>query len=168
MTARYKAHNLLPNPKPLTAQTWKFSNADNPGTPSTITWEPDGGMTLTSSADSSGAFCHIAKPNTLENGQYVIRFDAQAHGDVTYNSGPMMYTGKLNWAPVVIYKPDYVTGTHVIRYTVSDGMLYLRMFAPNNATSVTYRHFLLCTESDWETLQAVGVSYFDGDTIIRT
>ena len=151
--------NLLPNPRPYNMTGWQSCNATK------LAVARHDGDRLFLSALTDGADLFAFTQLTVPAGTY--RFGAQISTPQNGYAPNALRFIQLNpvkellnatWAG----KPGrYVTGANTL---TQETQIELRcMCGPNANDAVWYRHLFLMTESDYQSMLALGVDWFCGD-----
>ena len=158
MTARYKAHNLLANPKPTDLRGWaRFGDVE-----------------VRVTADGTGIFCRnlsggggrgidYALPD-LPAGEWVYGFVMASSAYEAGETIALIKTGPTTYGSVIRFAETAGEHAYTGEFTIAEpGVNWL--FTPPNAKdgAMSVKRFLLVTREDWETMQKNDVRWFDGD-----
>jgi len=163
------ATNLFPYPKPTSLVPFAESLRCAASFPSS------GGMLIQQTSDVStvagaGAFVKMALP-PLAAGTYHVLATMSPSASVE----PPSYGGRMmicvTNSQMVVFAGDNTVGQGSRSFTfTADGSTsyYLALFAGDGSgdtsMSVLWQRIIIISDSDWQALQALGVTWFDGDT----
>ena len=157
---RVVATNLVTSPKPLAAG-WTQSAV-------TMTDTPDG-MTVSAHDGDSDSYATIINIPCNPDTTYHIAADLARIDGPTWNNGPLFAYEIDGQGGILathvniggggrgILQADFTT-------TPNTSYINIRLYAPLDVTQETvWRHIGLYTAADWQAMQALGVTWFDGD-----
>ena len=159
-----ESRNLLPNPKPTSVGEWRQGGGSN----LTVRMLDGDKLHITNNIDRNDSYIYLLLGN-VPAGTY--RFGAEVSNPQNGYAGNMLRMVKQN--PTTELDParwDGVAGRLVTpaNEITTDGPLELRiMVGAKKNSAVWVRQLFLMTEEDYQQMIAQGVTWFDGDSIVR-
>lgn len=159
-----ESRNLLPNPKPTSIGEWRLGGGSN----ITIRMLDGDKLHITNNIDRNDSYIYLWLRN-LPAGTY--RFGAEVSNPQNGYAGNMLRMIKQNpFAELAPARWDGVAGRLVTpaNEITTDTTMELRiMVGPKQNSAVWVRQLFFMTEEDYQQMIAQGVTWFDGDSIVR-
>lgn len=159
MTKRYKAHNLLPDPKPTGLRGWKpFGDVET-----RMAADGTGIYVRNISGGGGGRGVDCALPD-LPAGDYVYAFIVSSS---TYAKGEMVALIKAGGAYISTVRATTSNGMRAYtgKVTLTQTGCNLLFTPPSVAGgAMSFKRLLVVTREDWERMVTHNVDYFDGDS----
>lgn len=162
MIAMSESRNLLPNPKPTSTAAWKFYSQKN----LTLQMLSDNRLHITNNANIADSYIYTQLQ--LPAGTY--RFGAEVSAPQGAYAPNLLRMVIMPRTELTAATWDGTQGRVVTPANTvpEDSTVEFRvMVGPNANCAVWVRHLFVITDSDYQQMIDAGITWFDGDSIVR-
>ena len=157
--------NLFTDPVPAGSKGWIMDNGNNQGITPELSFS-NGQMLIQGHATEGNSYAlrHILN---LPPNDYVFAFTSRSGSSPTFFANRLSTVMDTNWHGFGTIPASTLNRRAVFRFTNPVEQRIIFSFqAPNNEASVAYEQLLLCTAEDYDYMEQLGLTWFDG-TILR-
>ena len=162
MIAMSESRNLLPNPKPTSTAAWKFYSQKN----LTLQMLSDNRLHITNNANIPDSYIYTQ----LQLPAGVYRFGAEVSSPQGAYAPNLLRMVIMPRTELTAATWDGTQGRVVTPANTvpEDSTVEFRvMVGPNANCAVWVRHLFVITDSDYQQMIDAGITWFDGDSIVR-
>lgn len=156
--------NLFTDPLPAGTTGWIMDNGHNQGTKPELSFG-NGQMLIQGHATDGNSYVLLHALNVPPN-DYVFAFTARSKSSPTFFANRLSTVMDTNWHGFGTVPAATLNHRAVFRFTnPTEQRIIFSFQAPNNETRVAYEKILLCTAEDYDYVEQLGFTWFDGTTL---
>lgn len=156
--------NLFTDPLPAGSTGWTMDNGNNQGTKPEVSFG-NGQMLIQGHATDGNSYAIRHVLNVPPN-DYVFAFRARSASSPSFFDNRLSTVMNTNWHSFGKISASMLNAWAVFRFTnPTEQRIIFSFQAPNNEARISYERILLCTAEDYDYVEQLGLTWFDGTTL---